>query len=227
MSATATEASTVDQSAENETKARLIRSAERLVAQKGVDAVSVRSICADADLNPAAVHYHFGNKEALLGAVLEARMNEVSERRLGLLRELDDVEEPTAGQVAAALVTPLAEVAATPGGRDYVEFLTRLSADRGAYRDQLASAFAPQLEPLLRVLERAVPHVDPRVLTYRLALAGDVLLSAFGGPDRDLIELLATGPDDSSTQEAILAAHVTDFVAGALSGASRRADDAA
>jgi hypothetical protein len=93
-----------------------------------------------------------------------------------------------------------------------------MSTDRGVYREQLAAAFAPQLTVLLSVLERALPDVSTAVLTYRLALAGDVLLSALGGPDRDLVDLLA---DDLGTDHGqALAAEVTDFVAGAFSGAS-------
>ncbi len=209
-------------SEESETRRRLIRAAEHLVADRGVDAVSVRSICSEADLNPAAVHYHYGNKDALLAAVLETRMGEVSERRLALLRQLDDEEQPTATQVASALVRPLAEVAASPDGREYVRFLTRMSTNRGVYRDELASAFAPQLTAILAVLERALPDVSTAVLTFRLALAGDVLLSALGEPDRDLVGLLTEEADTGNDE--VLTTEVTDFVAGALAGTVNRTD---
>lgn len=222
MSATTTARPLGGAAEETETKARLIRAAEHLIAAKGIDAVSVRSICAEADLNPAAVHYHFGNKDNLLAAVLAARMSEVSERRLALLHELDDQDTPTATQVAAALVAPLVQVAATPDGLEYVQFLTRMSTTRGAYRDQLAAAFQPQLTVLLSVLERALPDVPTAVLTYRLALAGDVLLSALGGPDRDLVDLLAE--EAAVPRDELIASTVTDFVAGALAGGRGRPD---
>src|SRR5262245_18804353 len=52
------------------TRQRLVRSAERLFATHGVDAVSVRAVNAAAGLGPASVHYHFGSKDDLLAAVL-------------------------------------------------------------------------------------------------------------------------------------------------------------
>ena len=51
-----------------DTKTRILDTAERLFAQKGFDAVSLRNIIASAKVNLAAVHYHFGSKQALVHA---------------------------------------------------------------------------------------------------------------------------------------------------------------
>ena len=49
------------------TKTRLIRAAERLFAENGLGAVSVRDITRAAGAkNESALHYHFGSKEALI-----------------------------------------------------------------------------------------------------------------------------------------------------------------
>jgi AcrR family transcriptional regulator len=47
----------------------ILDAAERLFAAHGYDAVSVREITRDAEVNVAAVHYHFGSKEAVLRGV--------------------------------------------------------------------------------------------------------------------------------------------------------------
>ena len=49
-----------------DTKTKILDTAERLFAQKGFDAVSLRNIVEAAKVNLAAVHYHFGSKQALL-----------------------------------------------------------------------------------------------------------------------------------------------------------------
>ena len=51
------------------TKTKILDTAERLFAQKGFDAVSLRNIVEAAKVNLAAVHYHFGSKQALLHAL--------------------------------------------------------------------------------------------------------------------------------------------------------------
>ena len=54
-----------------DTKARILDAAERLFADNGYSATSLRDITNEAGVNLAAVNYHFGSKEALLSAVLE------------------------------------------------------------------------------------------------------------------------------------------------------------
>ena len=49
---------------------RLIQVATLLFAAQGIDAVTTREICAAAELNPGAIHYHFGDKEGLYREVI-------------------------------------------------------------------------------------------------------------------------------------------------------------
>lgn len=50
---------------DNTTRDRLLKVAEKLFAEKGYDAVSVREITKTAHCNLAAVNYHFGTKQSL------------------------------------------------------------------------------------------------------------------------------------------------------------------
>lgn len=70
------------------TTERILDAAESLFAQHGIGAVSLRKIIAAADVNLAAVHYHFGSKEELIRAVFQRRIVEVNRQRLDLLNEL-------------------------------------------------------------------------------------------------------------------------------------------
>ena len=55
-----------------QTKDRILESAEKLFAEQGYAATSLRSIIAAAGVNLASVHYHFHSKESLLEAVMSA-----------------------------------------------------------------------------------------------------------------------------------------------------------
>ena len=55
------------------TRQRLLAAAESLLLTEPYDEVSVRGICTVAGANSAAVHYHFGSKETLVGALIEDR----------------------------------------------------------------------------------------------------------------------------------------------------------
>ncbi len=47
------------------TRERILKAAERLFAEHGYDATSVRAIVAKARVNQAAINYHFAGKEGL------------------------------------------------------------------------------------------------------------------------------------------------------------------
>ena len=67
------------------TERRLLLAAERLFAERGVDAVSLRTINTAAGTNVASLHYHYGSKEALLEALIRERSREIRNSRSSLL----------------------------------------------------------------------------------------------------------------------------------------------
>lgn len=74
-----------------DTRTRLIEVAERLFAERGVNAVSLREIAAEAgQRNTSAVAYHFGTKENLVTAIYRHRLAPTNELQMRRLAELDD-----------------------------------------------------------------------------------------------------------------------------------------
>ena len=70
------------------TRLGLILAAEELFGDSGVDAVSLRTICAAAgQKNVSSVQYHFGDKYALLSAVMEYRETQIEPIRKVMLDE--------------------------------------------------------------------------------------------------------------------------------------------
>jgi AcrR family transcriptional regulator len=57
------------------TRARIIKAAARVFAEHGYEGASIRSIVTKADVNQAAINYHFGSKEGLYRAVLKLALH--------------------------------------------------------------------------------------------------------------------------------------------------------
>src|SRR5260370_20644152 len=56
------------------TQDKIIKAASRAFARNGYEGASIRAIVAEADVNQAAINYHFGSKEGLYRAVLQAAL---------------------------------------------------------------------------------------------------------------------------------------------------------
>jgi AcrR family transcriptional regulator len=56
------------------TREKIITAAARAFARSGYEGASIRTIVAAADVNQAAINYHFGSKEGLYRAVLQAAL---------------------------------------------------------------------------------------------------------------------------------------------------------
>ncbi|WP_460305016.1 TetR/AcrR family transcriptional regulator [Actinocorallia aurea] len=191
---------------------RLLDAAAKLFAEQGYDAVSVRAVNKAAGMNPAAVHYHFGSKEALATAVLERGLGDLWDARLaeldGLLAGSDThslsggaLEYPAAPvrgeRLAALLVEPLAALAHDPGRRWLARLLARIVASGHRLPWHSAWSFP---EPWAVLLVRAVPALPAEEAALRWRLARDLVLHTYGGAD---------GPPPP-------AASVTAFVAAGL-----------
>jgi AcrR family transcriptional regulator len=70
-------------------KARILDTAEALFAKNGYAATSIRRIADQAGVNPALVHYYFGNKKALLQAVMERSLEPMG-RAIAAMKESAD-----------------------------------------------------------------------------------------------------------------------------------------
>lgn len=71
-----------------DSRARILCAARTLLAAAGLGGASLREIIREAGVNPAAVHYHFGSREALVAEVIATASRTLADaRRKGLARE--------------------------------------------------------------------------------------------------------------------------------------------
>jgi AcrR family transcriptional regulator len=76
------QSSAIEDSALAATPTQLLDAAERLFAEHGIDNVSIREIVrASGQGNLSAAHYHFGSREALVGALVERRIRVINKLR--------------------------------------------------------------------------------------------------------------------------------------------------
>ena len=97
------------------TKDRIVDAAEQLFARHGVAGTSLRSITQAADVNSAAIHYHFGSKAELVGALIQRRIAPLNERRLKQLEELEAGAQGAAvpiERLISAFLAPVVEARA-------------------------------------------------------------------------------------------------------------------
>jgi AcrR family transcriptional regulator len=73
------------------TREKIIKAASRAFADSGYEGASIRAIVAVADVNQAAINYHFGSKEGLYRAVLQAALQALMQ---------DDGARPSQGRLS-------------------------------------------------------------------------------------------------------------------------------
>ncbi len=197
----------------SDTKEKILDAAERIFAEHGYAAASLRSIIAKAGVNLAAVHYHFGSKEELLRAVLRRRVGPVNEERLRLLDEC----ERAAGsgrlsleKVLEAFLAPALRLARQPGGTTVVRLMGRLYVDT-LLSDLVRQEFSDVLERFRAALRRALPGLPEPELMWRAYLALGAMAQAMRGADT--IPAIAERLKEASEDE-ILAGLVAFLSAG-------------
>ena len=165
------------------TRERLLVAAEKTLLESGYDRFSIRAVNAAAGANPAAVHYHFGSKEALVAALLEERLAPLWAEPLAELScRLDDGPAPSVGELVDVVLDPLVALTEDPAGRLRLNLLARFVLGRRA------PAFTSRwfaLHPWVRLLRAARPDLTERMARHRWVLAFTLILQHVGDPLAD------------------------------------------
>ncbi|MDJ0363478.1 TetR/AcrR family transcriptional regulator [Rhodococcus sp. H29-C3] len=127
----------------------LLTAAERLFAERGAY-VSLRDIAiAGGHRNNSAVHYHFGDRQGLIGAIVRRRLTSVEATAARLLTTAEDRDTHTLTDI---LVHALLEATKQQGATHYFRFLEVMRsqvkiwpADEGSAWSTITQALAQQL----------------------------------------------------------------------------------
>src|ERR687891_1853122 len=186
-------------SARGSTRERILDAAEQRFADEGFAGTSLREITALAGVNVAAVNYHFGSKEELLRAVLSRIVEPVNRERLELLNRAEEAAAPDPPSVEAILEAFLAPDLRIirdlgPRGAVITRFMGRSYTEPSELvRRMVSEQFGELGERFHEALCRAVPHVGPEEMWWRLMGIVAVITSMLASPEGP-VQLL--DPDD-------------------------------
>jgi AcrR family transcriptional regulator len=144
------------------TRTAILAAAERLYADRGFGDVTLRDIVAEANVNLAAVNYHFGSKDELIAELFVTRSIALNRERLRLLQE---AEEQGGGRasieaVLRALVGPTLRGCLGPENQ-------RSTAARFMIRVSIES-----VPPIRRIRNREIDHLRKFIAAMRRSLPG-------------------------------------------------------
>jgi len=149
-----------------DTKTRILDAAERIFSQDGFDAASLRTITAAAQVNLAAVNYHFQTKEALFSAVIQRRVQPVNERRIEMLESI--AGKPTVEKVLGAFLRPLLELNSGEPGVIRPLMARLYGVPRELHTRIIEENFGPLLRRFVDALAEAIPGAPHEELQWRM-----------------------------------------------------------
>ena len=174
--------------ASTDTKERILDAAERLFGEQGVSGTSIRSITAEAGVNVAAVHYHYGGREELLRAVLQRRLGAVNDQRMRNLRALEaGAAALTVEAVLEAFLAPaILGMAEDPGLSRVAELFLTEPAARA--RELAIEIFGDVFERFSLCFEALLPELPPDVVRQRIQFSVGAMVHAVHGPGGSMAE---------------------------------------
>jgi len=148
--------------ASDQTRTAILNAAERLYADRGFGDVTLRDIVAAADVNLAAVNYHFGSKDELIAELFVTRRIATNRERLN---ELKAAEAAGGGRaeidaILRALVGPTLRGCLGPDRE-------RSTAARFMIRASIES-----VPPIRRIKNREIDHLKKFAAAMRRSLPG-------------------------------------------------------
>lgn len=205
-----------------DTRQRIIDAAEELFAEKGFHHTTMRAITSLAQVNLAAVNYHFGSKEALLQEVFDRHvlpLNKERQRRLNEIRSQSkkDDKKPEVRAVLDAFIGPTLKLRDSgPSARNFLGLVGRaLSEPDEAPRRIFFANMRTTFELLFDILCEALPDLPPGQVYWRLLLSLSSISQVVRGHNFSdaLLPHVDTDPKTNQLEELLL-----DFVTRGMEG---------
>ena len=163
------------------TKEKILDTAERLIALQGFAATSLRQIISEAQVNLAAVHYHFGSKEELLDQLILRKVTRVNEQRESFLEQFEREagDRPVAVEkILTAFFQPMIEAGCR--NPQFVRLMGRLIAE-GMIPSLAEKHFQPTTTRFIAALRRALPELSEGELFWRVQFMFGAMAHTIGG----------------------------------------------
>lgn len=196
------------------TRARLLESAARVIAERGFRGATTRAICDRAGANVAAINYHFGSKERLQAEALRWAAGRMPDDPWFAGATTGDERDDLRAAIRAFVRRIL-------GDREewHTRLMLRAMAEPNPGIDQVVrDVIEPRIVNLERVLRRFLPYAPDRTLRLMaLGIVGQIGWFRVAGP----VALRLLGERAMSAELADeVAAHVLASTEHVLRGAA-------
>ena len=156
-----------------DTRSRILDVAEELFSEQGFDRVSIRDITKIAEVNLAAINYHFGSKEDLIAAVFERHIVPLNQARMSALEVLQKSSKKylKLEDILEAFIRPTIECSfGTPkGGKAFSQLLGRcLSETNPEIEAMLRRQCVPLIDKMDAALMQALPKLSRADIFWRM-----------------------------------------------------------
>jgi len=171
------------------TRELILTAAERLFAERGVNAVSNRQVSEAAGQgNNTAVGYHFGTKADLVRAIVRKHAAQTEEIRVRLLAGIGASTDVRAW--VDCLVRPMIQHLGTLGGPTwYARFCAQIMTDPVLHEILVEESLAsPSLRQTIEGVNRCLPDLPPEVLAERGEMARHLIIQMPAERERALAE---------------------------------------
>jgi AcrR family transcriptional regulator len=196
------------------TKERILGAAETLFARHGFAGASLRQVTSAANVNLAAVNYHFGSKDNLIEEVFRRRLDELNARRLDALATALASGTPKLEDILGAFIRPaLALSLDDSGGHAFMRVLARAYAEHDdRLRKFLSDNYGHVLREFAVAFARLLPHLDKEELYWRL----DFITGALTHSMADFGPMKRRGPVSEDAHRERAAEHLIRFAVAGL-----------
>jgi AcrR family transcriptional regulator len=201
--------------AERSTRDALLEEGALLFARRGVNGVAARQLHqAIGTRNASALHYHFGDKDGLVAAILDGHLRAIEARRAALVATLAaDGREGDVRALVHALAAPMAHDLGAPLGRAHLRIVAQVSHPSLAYARPFQVVNAPAGSAVVRWLRRALVDVPEPLRTERLMMLRAQLIMQFA----DRAQLLDEPPAEGEiVPTAVFLENLLDWMVAGL-----------
>jgi len=194
----------------------ILLAAEKLFAQSGYHAVTIRQIAEEAGVPLALVSYYYGPKHDLFHAIF-AHWNQTIEERLAALDAAshDPADPQTLARIVEAFVGPVIKLRASPEGHHYAQLVGRELAYGSQEADRvLREFFDPMAHRFIDALHSALPHATRADVAWGYQFALGALLHHLVDDRVARLSLDVNQPGDPAASERLVR-----FIVGGLRAA--------
>ena len=148
------------------TVSKILDAAEALFAEKGFAETSLRAITAKADVNLAAVNYHFGSKKALIQAVFARFLTPFSRELSSRMNDISDENPLSIDELLVLLTQTTVKVSGGVKGHARMSVFMRLlglayAQGQGHLRKYLQDEYNLEFKRFMQMINQATPELSP------------------------------------------------------------------